>query len=32
MMSSDLVSYDDFLGELKTRISSAQLRAAITLK
>lgn len=31
MMSSDLVGYDDFLRELKTRISSAQLRAAIAL-
>ncbi|HCF27702.1 MAG TPA: DUF1016 domain-containing protein [Cyanobacteria bacterium UBA11049] len=30
-MSSDLVGYDDFLRELKTRISSAQLRAAIAL-
>lgn len=31
MMSSNLVGDDDFLGELKTRISSAQLRAAIAL-
>jgi hypothetical protein len=30
-MSSDIVGSDDFLGELKTRISSAQLRAAIAL-
>ena len=31
-MSSDIVTYDDFLGELKMRISSAQLQAAIALK
>ncbi len=31
-MSSDIVGYDDFLRELKTRISSAQLRAAIALR
>ncbi len=29
--NSDILGYDDFLSELKTRISHAQLRAAVAV-